>query len=54
MDRYVYSPRGFLKSVWLRTSTICIGYVGSKSFLQQLHKLVIELKELNENVKFGK
>ena len=30
------------------------GYVGSKSFLQQLKKLVIELKEINKDIKFGK
>ena len=30
-----------------------IGYVGSKSFLQQLYKLIKELKEVNRDVKFG-
>ena len=30
-----------------------IGYVGSKSFLEQLRKLVLELRELNKDVKFG-
>ncbi len=29
------------------------GYVGSKSFLEHLKKLVTELKETNKNIKFG-
>ena len=30
----------------------CAGYVGAKSFLEQVHELVLELKQNNNDVKF--
>lgn len=58
LANYSHVLTGILKREVLLIFFVCvcvcvIGYVGSKSFLQQLYKLIKELKEVNGDVKFG-